>query len=309
MQCRLFRTRWAAVGAAVAVTLGGGGIAFVDAAKSSGDKPVTVLLDKPCRMRDTRASVGIGGRTTPLGPGETYTIAGRGPSGQCNVPADAVGLVMNVTALNASTFTNLQFFPAGSAAPGTSNLNPQPGGPPTPNSVTVGLNGAGQFSVLNAAGTVNVIIDVAAYLVDHNHDDRYYTKAETDSKIASVSAPASIIMYASGAQELPISSARSVRSVSLMPPSDGKVVVNATAGALQVNPAIRCSITTGSALDFDHLLFQANYAGAGALQLTGTRGFEATGGVLFTVNLVCDAPEGIITVYDSAVTAIFVSNS
>ncbi|MEO1059079.1 MAG: hypothetical protein AAFY28_19390 [Actinomycetota bacterium] len=167
------RTRWAAIGAAVAVTLGGGGLALVDAAKDSGDRPVTVFLDEPCRLRDTRTSQGVGGRTAPLGPAEAYTVKGTGPSGDCNVPADAVGLITNVTATDATANTNLRFYPTGGSIPETSNLNPRPGSPPVPNAVVVGLNGLGEFDVRNFNGFVNVIIDVSAYLVDHTHDDRY----------------------------------------------------------------------------------------------------------------------------------------
>ncbi|MEO1057165.1 MAG: hypothetical protein AAFY28_09655 [Actinomycetota bacterium] len=118
------RTRWAAIGAAIAVTLGGGSLALVDAAKSSGDRPVTVFLDDPCRLRDTRPSDGIGGRTTPLGPAEEYTVQGTGPSGDCDVPGDAVGLVTNVTAVEATQQTNLRFYPTGGSVPLVSNLNP-----------------------------------------------------------------------------------------------------------------------------------------------------------------------------------------
>ena len=176
----MIRTRWAAVGAAVAVTLGAGGIGLVDAAKGSGERPVTVTIE-PCRLRDTRPDRGIGGRTAPLGPTEAYTVQGTGPSGNCNIPGDATGLVLNVTAAHATDATNLRLYPTGTALPTTSNLNPRPGAPPTPNGVTVGLNGSGEFDIRNANGTVHVIIDATAYLVDHTHDDRYYTRDEIDT--------------------------------------------------------------------------------------------------------------------------------
>ena len=178
----MIRTRWAAVGAAVAVTLGAGGLTFVDAAKSSGDRPVTVTIE-PCRISDTRPDRGIGPRTTPLGAAEAYPIQGTGPSGNCNIPTDATGLVLNVTAVDATMATNLRLYPTGGTVPTASNLNPRPGAPPTPNGVTVGLNNDGKFTVRNAKGTVHIIIDVTAYLVHHRHDDRYYTEAEVDDAI------------------------------------------------------------------------------------------------------------------------------
>ena len=99
-----------------------------------------------------------------------YTVQATGPSGDRNVPADAVGLITNVTATDANT--NLRFYPTGGSVPETSNLNPRPGSPPVPN-VVVGLSDSGQFDVRNSNRFVNVIIDVSAYLVDHTHDDRY----------------------------------------------------------------------------------------------------------------------------------------
>ncbi|MBI5088415.1 MAG: hypothetical protein HZB15_06010, partial [Actinobacteria bacterium] len=46
---------------------------------------------------------------------------------------------------------------------------------------TTRLSAGGQFSVFNLAGTVDVIIDVNGYYVDHDHDDRYYTKQQSDA--------------------------------------------------------------------------------------------------------------------------------
>ena len=50
-------------------------------------------------------------------------------------------------------------------------MNPTPGQPPTPNAVNVDLDGAGDFSVFNNTGTVNVLIDVVGYYDDHTHAD------------------------------------------------------------------------------------------------------------------------------------------
>jgi hypothetical protein len=42
--------------------------------------------------------------------------------------------------------------------------------------------------VYNHNGTVHVIIDIAGYYQDHNHDDRYYTKGQIDTRIAAIPA-------------------------------------------------------------------------------------------------------------------------
>lgn len=165
------RTRWAAIGAAIAVTLGAGGIGITHATTSSGAMPIFRVLDEPCRLADTRpAPDTVGPRTAGIGEGETYDLDGWGIVGNCDLPADTASLSLNVTAVGATQQTNLRFFPQGSPVPTAANLNPSPGASPTPNAVNVGLNETtGQFSVFNAFGTVAVIIDVIGYYDDHVH--------------------------------------------------------------------------------------------------------------------------------------------
>ena len=166
------RARWAAVGAAVAVALGGGGVGLVNATVDSGERPVLVSIE-PCRLVDTRADSQIGPRGTAIGAGEEYDVAAHGANGNCNIPTGASGLSLNVTALNATAPTNVRVFAADVALPLVSNLNPNPGQPPAPNSVTTDLDAAGTFTLFNAFGTVDLIVDVHGYYEDHNHDDRY----------------------------------------------------------------------------------------------------------------------------------------
>lgn len=197
----MIRSRWAAVGAAVAVTLGAGGMGITQAAINSGDRAVFVPIT-PCRIIDTRPATHVGPRTAPLGPGESYTIAARGTQGDCNLPVDAVGLSMNITAVNATAQTNLRVFPTGEALPETSNLNPSPANSRTVNSATTKLSSTGQFNIANFRGNIDVIIDINGYYADHNHDDRYYTKAQTDTQISRrswmESMPISSAHYTSG---------------------------------------------------------------------------------------------------------------
>jgi hypothetical protein len=175
----MLRTRWAAIGAAVAVTLGAGGIGLVSATSPS-DASALVPIE-PCRLFDTRPAFQVGPRSAPLGPNETFTTQATGDNGECTgIPASATGLSMNVTAVDPSQATVLTIWGAG-ARPNASSLNPTPGQPPTPNAVTSGLTGAGQLNVWNAFGSVHVIIDIVGYYTDHNHDDRYYTEAEVDA--------------------------------------------------------------------------------------------------------------------------------
>jgi hypothetical protein len=169
----LTRSRWAAVGAAVAVTLGAGGIGLVSA--TNPDNAVTFVPITPCRVFDTRPGVdNVGPRATPLGSGETFTVQATGTSGNCTeVPAEATGVSMNVTSVGPTAPTFLTIWAAGETMPLASSLNPVPGEPPTPNGVMTELSATGQFSIYNLAGTVNVLADINGYYIDHNHDDRY----------------------------------------------------------------------------------------------------------------------------------------
>jgi len=182
------RTRWAAIGAAVAVALGAGGIGMNigHATTGSGDRPIFTPIE-PCRMADLRpAPDTVGPRPAPLAGDETYTLDGWGAVGNCNLPTGTSALAVNVTAVTATAPTFLTLFPAGTALPLASHLNPAPGQPPTPNAVNVKLNGSGEFSIYNKNGDTSVIIDVVGIYDHHTHDDRYYGKNQVDAKIGQI---------------------------------------------------------------------------------------------------------------------------
>lgn len=174
------RSRWAAIGAAVAVSCGAGGVGLTLAA-APGTAAVFVPIT-PCRLLDTRPDSQVGPRATPLGADETYTVAATGSQGNCALPADAEGVVLNVTAVGASELTFLTVWPAGATRPTASVLNPAPGAPPTPNAVTTPLSDADEFSIYNRRGSVHLLADVVGYYtrldLEHDHDDRYPAQAE-----------------------------------------------------------------------------------------------------------------------------------
>lgn len=186
------RARWAAIGAATAITLGAIGInttTNVGAITSSGERAVYNPI-APCRLLDTRVDTRIGSEAA-LGQEETATVAARGAHGNCtatDLPADAVALQLNVTAIGATAPTFLAITPDG--ARDSSSLNPVPGAPPTPNAVTVALDANGSFAIFNRFGQVDVIVDVAGYYTDHDHTDLHYTKTEVDTLIANNPGPA-----------------------------------------------------------------------------------------------------------------------
>ncbi len=115
---------------------------------SGGFNPIT-----PARFLDTR-SVG----QTPIGPGETRNVQVSGRSG---IPAGA-SVALNVTVTSPTSSGYLSLYPAGTAFPGTSNLNFGPG-QTVPNMVLVGLGANGRITVFNSSGSTHVIIDVAGW--------------------------------------------------------------------------------------------------------------------------------------------------
>ena len=202
------RSRWAAVGAAVAVTLGAGGVSLGQASIGSGDKPVFVAIT-PCRLVDTRpGDNNVGGRTSPLTAGDTLTLQVTGATGECTgIPAGAVAAALNVTAIQGSTRSFLTLYPADAPLPNASNLNWNGGDPPTPNKVDVKLSAAGAVKITNAFGTVHVAADLAGYYVDHHHDDRYYTKSQTDDRYYTKAAVDGAFAALPWSDSLPVESA------------------------------------------------------------------------------------------------------
>ncbi len=172
------RSRWAAVGAALAVTLGSGSVLSASAAIGSGERAVFVPIT-PCRIVDTRPATQVGPRATPLGNGETYTFAVHGTNGGCSIPADASAVVLNVTAVNPTASSYLTVFPPDAVRPTASNLNWVADQAPVPNAVTADLAGNGTLAFFNFSGTVDLAADIVGYYADHHHDDRYVRRQQT----------------------------------------------------------------------------------------------------------------------------------
>lgn len=75
---------WAAGGAAIAVALGGGGLAVTYATSSSGERDVFVPIT-PCRLFDTRPDSLVGTRNTPIGAAGTMLqpVTGNTATARC----------------------------------------------------------------------------------------------------------------------------------------------------------------------------------------------------------------------------------
>ena len=143
---RNHRARWSAIGAAVAVSIGAGGL--ITFASASGGTASVFTPITPCRLLDTRADGPAVGatppRATPLGQGETLTIPARGSFGLCNsLSAAATGAVLNVTVVNPTAGSYLTVWPADKPKPLASSLNWTAGQSATPNQVTTALDPSG----------------------------------------------------------------------------------------------------------------------------------------------------------------------
>lgn len=172
----LLRSRWVAIGAAVAVTLGFGGVRLANATIAGGERNVFVPI-VPCRVADTRpAPSTVGTRSLPLVKDDEFRIQIRGKNGNCDIAVGATAVVLNVTAVDPRGNGFLTVWPAENLKPGTSNLNFSNGQAPVPNAVTVKIDSQGAIKVYSSADSVNVIVDVVGYYEDHNHNDAYVAK-------------------------------------------------------------------------------------------------------------------------------------
>ncbi len=79
------------------------------------------------------------------------------------MPADADGVVLNVTVVNPTAGSFLQLWPTGASQPTLGSSLNFDAGQIVPDAVTVKLGTAGRVRVFNAVGSVDVIADVAGY--------------------------------------------------------------------------------------------------------------------------------------------------
>ena len=177
---------FAAVGGFVAVSVGSGAVdanpggmtaalpmmteAQLRSGGASASSDLATTTITPVRLLDTReGAAALAGSKEPWGALETRTVEAAGLG---TIPDDAVGVVVNVTVLNATApDTFLTLFPTGTTMPNASTINPQPNEVAF-NAATVLLGGDdGTFEVYNYSGTVDVIIDVTAYMTRALADD------------------------------------------------------------------------------------------------------------------------------------------
>lgn len=160
------RVRWAAIGAAVAVTLGAGGLVGAGATSSSSSADATLVPVSPVRILDTRPGDRVGDLTdgasiTVQVTGEVATV---GQGTKQVVPAGASAVVGNLTVVDTQANEYGGFatmYPCDATRPDASNLN-FVSGVTVANSVAVPLSAVGTVCVY-LYGTAHVLLDVSGY--------------------------------------------------------------------------------------------------------------------------------------------------
>lgn len=114
-------------------------------------------LTTPARLYDSRTHDG------PLGDHSSRTITVAGNAG---VPANATGVLLNVTVADTTQASYLSVVPDGADATQTSTVNWSAPGTLLSNEVSVALPADGKVAVYNLNGTTTVVLDVFGYYTD-----------------------------------------------------------------------------------------------------------------------------------------------
>jgi hypothetical protein len=253
-----------------------------------GDTDTTFVPVTACRLVDTRPAPDRVGPHGSLSAADTTTVQATGSNGNCVIPAKAVGLSMNVTAVNGGKQTFLTFWPDG-PLPLTSSLNPSPGAPPTPNAVSVALSGSGSFNMYNKHGSVDVVIDINGYYIKSSlkelHNRITALEASQPFTVASVLADFRDVG----------STATDIRSVTVTAPVDGHVALIASGFMYEQTNGqfVKCGLmdSVTNPPTGRNLRWQSP-TGSDYSHLSASRVFNIAAGATTTYYLVCNNNSG-----------------
>src|SRR3954453_20508816 len=155
MKIDVWRSRWAAAGAALAITFCGGGLLAAHAMGSPSDASVLVP-QAPVRVLDTREAASP---IHALGQGSVATL-----SLATQVPAEATAAEINLTVVNGTTGSFLTLYPTGTVRPLASAIN-WADNVAQANSTVIKLGANKSFNIYNNSGSVDVVIDLVGYYV------------------------------------------------------------------------------------------------------------------------------------------------
>ena len=197
----LIRSRWAAIGAAIAVTLGGGGLIGVSASNSSS----TLVPVAPVRVLDTRSSDLVG----HIDNGATITVQITGAINTVSegtetvVPVGASAVIGNLTLTETSANNYGGFatiYPCGTR-PDASNIN-FTSNQTVANAVAVPLSSTGTVCIY-VYGTAHVLFDVSGYYTKSEISDLADRVSTLEGVTASSDLAERVTTLEQGAVELP----------------------------------------------------------------------------------------------------------
>jgi hypothetical protein len=133
----------------------GKGILWLSSSSGTWRRINSTIPVTPFRVYDSRPSA------RPANSVTNITIAGAG-----SVPADAVGVFGNLTAVGPAADGFLTMYPAGQGVPGVNSLNYTRGVTAVSNFVMIALGAGGQVSVyVSGNGATNFIFDIGGYVI------------------------------------------------------------------------------------------------------------------------------------------------
>ncbi|MFK7917940.1 MAG: hypothetical protein AB8G14_07675 [Ilumatobacter sp.] len=307
------RVRWAAVGAAIAVSLGAGlGSGVLSTSAASNPNESTFVSVAPIRILDTRPAdnVGLVGKFVSNVERDLQVTGAIDTADGTfeNVPAGATGVVLNVTAVRPSAGGFISVNPAGTTGFSASSLNFL-AGEVRPNAVTVPLSLDGKISIVYVANggpadDVDVLVDLVGYTtrVGLLDTQRRLNTLEATS-------PARSVHEGFNTSRAVSASAQVLATVEIPYDQVGNVTLNASVTLENRDMAVAadawCTITDTTTVGTQALGRQTidpeEYA-----TMSLTRGFEVSGSGTFTANLVCRAFSGAYFMSDPNITAVYV---
>ena len=307
---RAWRARWAAVGAAVAVSLGGGGLFVANAAVN--DQASSFVPVDPVRFVDSRSDVGVTGPLASLAD-EDVKVTGTIDTTdgiQEVVPPGANGVVLNVTVIRPSAAGFVSVRPGGATGTAATSSVNFGDGATVANSVTVSIPTSGpnvgeiglRYDAFGIAGpSADIAVDIVGY---------------TTSATLTALQAGQLSVSAGGESTQALGAGDAVvQTVALVAPADGEVLVSSSMSVYNndfgAEQNVNCSISRDATQDEG--LFQFLWVRAGSAEaLAGSRAFTVTEGESVTVNLVCKKGNpgnlAIMQALDASLIAHFVAS-
>ena len=196
----------------------------------SGDYFTSVT---PVRALDTRD--GTGAAATRVAEGGVVSLQVAGSNG---VPANATGVVINVTAVTPDVAGYVTAYPNGVTRPLAANLNFVPGDI-VPNLVIVGIGTQGKVNFYNQNGTLDLVGDIVGYYSPDNTGKQFFpitpiraldTRDGTGGVSAAVGQGASIDLTIRGANGIPNTASAIVMNTTAVLPTGGSFLTVWPAG-------------------------------------------------------------------------------